>query len=152
VMPARSNFNTLTDMTQHLSVPWSWRSSASCIGLVVGAVGIMMQFFASPELFGKFPPGIYFLAGALALVLMSRRWLWAPVFAVLLAAWITFGGIRGGQLAKNLGAANGLLVTGAIVLQVGLLLAIISGVLAILHNVRHVKARKRQAVSRAARP
>jgi len=101
-----------------------------------------MQFFASPALFGGFPPGIYFLAGALVLVVLTRRWSWSPVFAVLLAGWITFGGIRGGQLAKNLAAANGLLVTGAIVLQVGLLLTILAGVLAIVHNVRHGKQRQ----------
>lgn len=104
-------------------------------------VGIALQYAAMPTLFGGFPPGLYFLAGATVLVVLLRRWSWSPVFAVLLAAWITFGGISGGQLAKNLSSGNALLVVGNVVLQLGLVLAIVAGVLAIIGNVR----RSRQA-------
>lgn len=111
-------------------------------------VGIALQYVAEPGLFGGFPPGLYFLGGAVLLVALVRRWSWAPVFGVLLAAWITFGGIRGGQLIKNLSSGNGLLVVGNVVLQLGLVLAVVAGVLAIAGNVR--RARQARLSSSAA--
>lgn len=108
-------------------------------GVGIGMVGIVLQYIAMPALFGGFPPGLYFLAAAALLVVLFRRWSWSPLFAVLLAAWITFGGISGGQMAKNLSSGNGLLAVGAVVLQLGLALAIVAGIVAIVGNVRHVR-------------
>ena len=144
----KAGANTLPVMTQRMNTGWSWRLGATLAGLGAGMVGIALQYVAEPGLFGGFPPGLYFLGGAVLLVALVRRWSWAPVFGVLLAAWITFGGIRGGQLIKNLSSGNGLLVVGNVVLQLGLVLAVVAGVLAIAGNVR--RARQARLSSSAA--
>lgn len=110
--------------------------SLTLIGLAIGAVGIGAQYLADPGLFGGFPPGILFLAGAAALVVILQRWSWSPVFAIALCAWVTIGGLAGAKLVRNIVAGNALLTTGSIVMQVGLLLGIVAGVVAIVTNRR----------------
>jgi hypothetical protein len=103
---------------------------ATLSGLAVGGLGIGIQFIAAPEKFGgvPIPPGLYFLAGAALVVWSSRRWRWSPLVAVLLAFWILFGGLRGGQLIANLDSLNGGLIAGVLVMLLGLLLTIVGGI------------------------
>jgi len=106
---------------------------AALSGLAVGGLGIGIQFIAAPEKFGNapIPPGLYFLAGAALVIWLARRWRWSPLVPVLLALWILFGGLRGGQLIANLDALNGGLVAGVLVMLLGLLLTIVVGIWAV---------------------
>ena len=103
---------------------------ATFSGLAVGGLGIVIQFLAAPEKFGDapIPPGLYFLAGAALVVWLARRWRWSPLVAVLLAAWIIFGGLHGGQLITNLTTPNTGLVVGVLVMLLGLLCTIVMGI------------------------
>ena len=102
----------------------------SLAGLAVGVLGLVVQWIADPEKFGGFPPGILFIAGCAALVVVaSGRW-WAPVFSVLISLWITLGGLAAGLLTPNFVSSNAGTVVGTAVMTVGLAFAAVTGVVA----------------------
>ncbi|WP_051581329.1 hypothetical protein [Pseudonocardia acaciae] len=103
--------------------------TAVLVGLGIAVVGLLIQFAGEPAKFGVFPPGIVFIAVAGLIVWLTRRWRVGPLAGVLVGAWITFGGVRGGQLAANLASSNALTVAGNVVMEVGLLGAVVTGVI-----------------------
>ncbi|WP_169437628.1 hypothetical protein [Longispora albida] len=122
------------------STPKSTKLSVS--GLAVGIAGLIIQWIADPEKFGGFPPGILFIAGCAALVVVaSGRW-WAPAFSMLISLWIVLGGWAAGQLLPNFRSGDAGTVTGNVVMVLGLALAAVTAVVAMLAGWR---ARKHAA-------
>jgi hypothetical protein len=112
------------------STPGSTKLSLS--GLVVGILGLAVQWGADPGKFGGFPPGIYIIAACAALVVVtSGRW-WAPVFSVLISLWITLGGWAAGQMTPNFRSGDAGTVVGTAVMTVGLAFAAVTGIVAMV--------------------
>jgi hypothetical protein len=110
-------------------------------GLAIGALGILIQFAAAPELFGTafgvpFPPGLIYIAGAIIIVWLDQRSAWSPMAAIALSAWIVFGGLLAGDLVENLMATDPVLVGGNVVMVAGLLFSMIASVVAVASNRR----------------
>jgi hypothetical protein len=112
------------------------RTFVSLAGLLVGIVGLLVQWAANPAKFTAgeqpfgiaFPPGILFILGAGLLTLGTARWWWHPVFAVLISFWIVVVGGLSGQLTPNLFSPNPGTVAGNLIMSAGLLLALVAGV------------------------
>jgi hypothetical protein len=112
------------------STPKSTKLSLS--GLVIGILGLIVQWIADPDKFGGFPPGIIFIAVCAALVVVaSGRW-WAPVFSVLISLWIVLGGWAAGKMTPNFRSDNAGTVVGTAVMTLGLVLAAVTGVVAMV--------------------
>jgi hypothetical protein len=124
-------------------------TSLSLAGLAVGIVGLLVQWAADPGKFGgvhktfgmAFPPGILFIAACGVLVVLTRRWWWHPVFAVLIAFWIVVMGSVADQLQPNLVSSNPGTVAGNVVMALGL---VSSGVAGVYGMVTGVRARRRR--------
>ncbi len=114
-------------------------------GLVIGIVGLVIQWIANPARFAvaegsyglSFPPGILFILGAGVLTLVTKRWWWHAVFAVLIGFWIVGVGTLANQLQPNLFSSNLGTVAGNIVMSLGLALGFVAGIASM------VTARKR---------
>lgn len=117
-------------------------------GQGIGALGILVQWISAPELFPGFPPGIVWVVGAAAIVWFDRDTTWSPLAAVVLSVWIVVGGYLGGDLADNLRSDDDGLVTGNVVMIVGLLCSAVAGVFAIVHNRRVATAPAVKPLSR----
>jgi peptidoglycan/LPS O-acetylase OafA/YrhL len=91
-MAPGSTTGIVVAMTRLPRKPHPPLSTAILGGLAAGALGLVMQFVAEPAKFGVFPPGLYFVAGVMAIVWLGRRWRWSPLAAVALSMWITVGG------------------------------------------------------------
>ena len=104
----------------------------SLSGLVVGVLGLVVQWIADPDKFPGFPPGIVFIVVCGALVVILARFWWAPVFAVLISLWIVLGGWAAGQLTPNFTSDNGGTVVGTAVMALGLAFAAITGIVAMV--------------------
>lgn len=116
----------------------------SLAGLLVGILGLLVQWVADPAKFAKgeqpfgivFPPGILFILGAGLLMLATARWWWHPVFGVLIAFWIVVVGGLSNQLTPNLFSSNPGTVAGNVVMSLGLLEAGVAGVASMVMTLR----------------
>lgn len=131
--------------------PWFSRSTVlSYAGLLVGILGLLVQWAADPSKFADgqrsfgvtFPPGILFILACGVLMLATSRWWWHPVFAVLIAFWIVVMGTVADQLPPNLVSHNPGTVAGNVVMALGLIFAAVTGVSAMVSGRR---ARSRRA-------
>ncbi|WP_255953010.1 hypothetical protein [Streptomyces odontomachi] len=112
----------------------------SFAGLLVGVVGLVVQWVAEPSKFSDaqssfgvaFPPGILFIVASGLLVLCTARWWWHAVFGVLIAFWIVGVGTLAGQLTPNLTSHNAGTVAGNLIMAAGLALAFVAGVLSMV--------------------
>lgn len=109
-------------------------------GLGVGIVGLLVQWAADPGKFGgvhrtfgmAFPPGILFIAGFGVLVVLTGRWWWHPVFAVLISFWIVGVGSLAGKMGPNLVSSNLGTVLGNVVMAAGLIGSFVAGIYAMV--------------------
>ena len=124
--------------------PRSRLTTATLGGLAVGVLGLLLQFIADPAKFGSFPPGIYFLIVAAAIVWLAERWRWSALIAVALVLWIVIGGTLSGKLSANLASSDMLTVAGNVVMVLGLLGAAVFGILAVVRRGRHRTSGQRQ--------
>jgi hypothetical protein len=104
----------------------------SLYGLVVGILGLVIQWIAEPGKFNPFPPGIIFIVASGALVVFTVRHWWAPGFSVLISLWIVLGGWAAGQLTPNLRSGDVGTVAGNVVMALGLAFAAVTGIVAML--------------------
>ena len=104
----------------------------SVAGQAIGAIGILIQWQAAPQLFGGFPPGIIYVAAGAGILLLDRRSPWSPVSAILLSAFIAIGGLAGGDTSRNLDMGNAGVTIGVWVLYAGLALSVLAGIVAII--------------------
>jgi hypothetical protein len=111
------------------------------LSLIVAGVGILIQFLVGVPGFPKVPPGpiILGLAGILVLVVRQR---WMLIIGLIAALFVTVGGLIEGSVWGRLGDPGKFDVWSGVFLQwIGLLIALISAVIAI-----------RQAYSRSRTP
>lgn len=119
-----------TIVTRMAAAPRSAR--LSLWGLAVGVLGLVVQWIADPGKFNPFPPGIGFIVAFGALVVLTARHWWAPVFSVLISLWIVVGGWAAGQVTPNLRSGDAGTVAGNVVMLLGLAFAAVTGIVAIL--------------------
>lgn len=113
-------------------------------GLLVGIVGLLIQWLADPAKFAgakatfslPFPPGILFIVVFGLLSLVTARWWWHPIFAALIAFWIVGVGGIAGQLTPNLLSHNVGTVIGNVVMSLGLIATVVAGVVSMVTGFR----------------
>ncbi|GAA4553937.1 hypothetical protein GCM10023192_87290 [Amycolatopsis samaneae] len=107
-------------------------------GQLLGAAGLIVQWISAPAMFKGFgfPPGLFYVLGAAAIVTVNRRSNWAPAAAIALSLWITVGGLVGGNLARNLADPRGGVVAGNVVMLAGLAVSSVAGLIALVHHHR----------------
>lgn len=126
-------------------VPRSRAIVATLAGLLVGIIGILMQYAVTPEKFPGFPPGVYVIGGCGVLVWLLQRLSWGPLPAILVTLQIiVLGGFIQGELTKNLQSSNMMTVIANLVLLVGMVFASVAAVVAIRRNLRD-RARRQTA-------
>lgn len=115
------------------------RTILAFAGLLVGIVGLVVQWVADPAKFSgaegsfgiSFPPGILFIAAFGLLMFLTARWWWHPLFGMLIAFWIVGLGAMADKLQPNLLSHNLGTVAGNVVMTAGLVLTFVAGLLAI---------------------
>ncbi|TQM01792.1 hypothetical protein [Pseudonocardia kunmingensis] len=108
-------------------------------GLAVGVLGLVIQWIADPAKFPGFPPGIIMIVAAAAIVAFGVRWWWTPVFSVLAGTWIVGGGFLSAQLTANLASGDAGTVAGNVVMSLGLIVAAVAGILAMIEGRRRLR-------------
>ena len=98
-------------------------------GLLLGAVGILLQYLTLPEDFPAVPPGPIIVMAAAVFVTLGVRWWWSSLVGVAVALMILIGGTLDGGLIDNLSDFPGP-ATGAVLMLMGLVTALIAGVIA----------------------
>jgi hypothetical protein len=110
--------------------------SVTILGLVVGAVGIGILWAAGQEFPIYPPPGIIILlAGALVVALTKFRW--APAVGAALGLFVTVGTLVSPDGLDNLAGKSGAgIAIGQALQAIGVLTALVAGVLATRANYR----------------
>nr|WP_157528541.1 hypothetical protein [Kibdelosporangium sp. MJ126-NF4] len=104
------------------------RNAWICLaGQVVATIGIGLQWLNYPQ---ALPPGLLYVAGAIAILLLERRSRWAPMGAVAMSGWIFLGGLSGGPLIKGLTSTKDIVLIGNWVMVAGLVVSVIAAVVA----------------------
>jgi hypothetical protein len=127
-------------------IPHFSRSAVmSYAGLLIGVVGLIIQWIADPSKFDEgsvpVPPGILFILAFGVLMLLTSRCWWHPVFAVLIAFWIVVMGSVADKLQPNLTSHNAGTVVGNVVMALGLVFAGVAGVSAMVSGRRTQRRR-----------
>jgi hypothetical protein len=112
--------------------------TVTIVGLVIGALGIGILWAAGQEFPIYPPPGIIILlAGVLVVALVKRRW--APAVGAALGLFVTVGTLVSPAGLSNLaGDAGAGIAIGQALQGIGVVTALIAGVLATLANYRKV--------------
>lgn len=129
-------------MTNNTAFPSTWRQRAlsiatqvTVVGLLVAAVGILIQFFALPEDFPTIPPGPVILVATAAVVAFGSRLWWSPSVGVAVGLLILVGNIANGGLGDNITDSMPPAI-GVVVMEIGLVTAIVAGAVATTRNRR----------------
>lgn len=117
--------------------------STTVLGLVIGAVGIAILWATGEEFPIAVPPGLLILlAGALFVGLTS--WRWTPAVGAFMGLFVIVGfllaSLISGNGIDNLTGTHGIgRVIGQVVQLVGVIVAVVAGVLATRSNFRRPK-------------
>jgi hypothetical protein len=106
----------------------------TAIGLVTGAVGILVLRLSGAAM-PAIPPGLVLLVAASALVAFSS-WRWAPVVGVLVALSEILGYVLSGSMYGLFGADSLGILTGSWVRGIGIVLAFVAGIAATVTGYR----------------
>ena len=119
----------MTQETQPRMTTSSFPTAAklTIVGLLVAAVGIVLQYFAYPEDFPTVPPGPIVVTAATAFVILGVRWWWSSHVGVGVALMISIGGFFNG-IVDNL--TDFPAAIGAVVMLIGFATAIVAGTIA----------------------
>ena len=99
-------------------------------GLVVGAIGIAL-LWAGGTAFPFYPPPGILILGAGAVFVAIAKWRWVPLVGVALGLFIVVGALLSPLGMENLAGEHGATVAvGQIVQLVGVVTAIVSGIVA----------------------
>jgi hypothetical protein len=114
---------------------WSRPRAATVVGLVAGAVGIAILWASGVEFPIYPPPGIVILlAGAIFVSLAS--WPWAPAVGAFLGLFVTVGFLVSGGPPNLVGREGASVAIGSWIQMVGVLTALVAGVMATRANNR----------------
>jgi hypothetical protein len=101
------------------------------VGLLVAAVGVLIEYLTGVPGFPLVPPGPIILTVAAAIVGFVR-WRWSPAVGLLAALFLSSGAVASGRTAEVLAAPS---VSGqwlgAVVQVVGLVTTLVAGTLAL---------------------
>jgi hypothetical protein len=115
--------------------PWSRPQTATVTGLVVGALGIATLWASGVEFPIYPPPGIVILlAGAIFVALAP--WPWAPAVGAFLGSFVTVGFVISGSPPNLLGRDGTNVLIGTWIQMVGVVTALVAGVIATRANYR----------------
>ncbi|GAA1248358.1 hypothetical protein GCM10009609_09740 [Pseudonocardia aurantiaca] len=107
---------------------WSGARGTTVIGLVAGAVGILVLRFSGAAM-PSVPPGLVLLVAAAALVAFSTR-RWAPIVAVLVALSEILGYVLSGSTYGLFAVDSIGILIGTWVRGIGIVLAFAAGIAA----------------------
>ncbi len=107
---------------------WSGARGATVIGLVAGAVGILVLRFSGAAM-PSVPPGLVLLVAAAALVAFSTR-RWAPIVAVLVALSEILGYVLSGSTYGLFAVDSIGILIGTWVRGIGIVVAFAAGIAA----------------------
>jgi hypothetical protein len=107
-------------------------------GLILGALGVLIQFLVGVPGFPKVPPGVIILGLCGILVFfLADRWRWILVLGLIAALFVSVGGILEGSIWGRLGDPGDFgPFIGTAAQAVGLLAALISGMAAVAQAFR----------------
>ncbi|HEX4223281.1 MAG TPA: hypothetical protein VHZ97_13020 [Pseudonocardiaceae bacterium] len=125
-------------MNEHRNQAVTW----TIAGLLLAVIALLIEWQSAPQFFPGFPPGVVYVAGAAVIVLLDRRSPWSPASAILLSAFITIGGTAGGDMTRDLAAGNTGLTIGVWLMNAGLGLAVVAGIVAIVIGRRRASDRQ----------
>jgi len=109
--------------------------AATVAGLVAGALGIAILWAAGVPFPFAIPPGLVILfAGALFVGLSSRPW--APAVGAFMGLFVTVGFVISGSAPNLLGRDGSTVLVGTWIQMVGVLTALVAGVIAAQANYR----------------
>jgi hypothetical protein len=118
------------------------------VGLVVGAIGIGVLWASGVEFPIYPPPGILILGVGAVVVGLTRR-PWAPAIGAFLGLFVTVGFLISPTGLSNLtGEAGAGVAVGQAIQVVGVVTALIAGVLATRSTYRHRRAATRSSARR----
>lgn len=103
---------------------------AHVVGLVVAAIGVMIEYVTGVPGFPTVPPGPIILVAA-AVVVAMVAWRWIVVLGLVAAAFLSVGAVAAGTTADVL-AEPGVIgqFLGALIQVLGLVVALVAGVAA----------------------
>lgn len=116
--------------------PLTTAAKIQVVGLIAGPVGIGIQIATGVDSFPLIPPGaVLMLAGAIVVALVP--WRWTPVVGLLAAAWIGVGALVTPEAGQRLSTPSDIgPFVGMTVQLAGVIVAVLAGVIAVLHAVR----------------
>lgn len=116
--------------------------AATIVGLGIGAVGIAILWAAGVEFPVYPPPGIVILIAGAVFVALAR-WAWAPVVGAFLGLFVAVGFLISPTGMSNLtGEAGTGVAIGQAIQVVGVLTALVAGVVATRANYRRSRSRR----------
>ena len=116
--------------------------AATIVGLGVGTVGIAILWAAGVEFPVYPPPGIVILIAGTVFVALAR-WAWAPAVGAFLGLFVTVGFLISPTGMSNLtGEAGTGVAIGQAIQVVGVLTALVAGVVATRTNYRRSRSRR----------
>lgn len=114
--------------------------TATIAGLAAGAIGIGILWASGMIDFPFFPPpGMLILVGGLLFVAFAP-WRWTPAVGVAIGLFMIVGFFASGGVADLTGARGATVSVGLAVQMIGVVVAVVAGVLAIGQNYRSVPA------------
>src|SRR4051794_41772252 len=111
------------------SVPFFRSHRGTAAGLWLTAGGIFVQAATGAKGYPKVPPGIIILAAVGVLVFLTRRFRWASIAGVVMAALVSVGVFTTHGTAERLSQPTDLgPFLGTVVQLIGLIVALVAGI------------------------
>lgn len=124
----------------------SGASRVVVLGLVVGAVGVVIQIASGVD-YPAVPPGLFILLVPAGLVALGR-WRWAPILAVVAALFIAAGYFLSGTVVRLLDPGEPGVFFGLWLQFIAAIVTVIAGIRAIVQDhrllPRHEETRTRE--------
>jgi hypothetical protein len=120
---------------------WSGPRRATVVGLVAGAVGILVLRLSGANM-PAIPPGLVLLIAAAALVAFSSR-RWAPIVAVLVALAEILGYVLSGSTYGLFAVDSIGILIGTWVRGIGIVVAFVAGIAATVKGYRRTPSAAR---------
>jgi hypothetical protein len=124
-------------MAARRSTPWM----ATVAGLAAGAVGIGLLWASGMIDFPFYPPPGMLILTAGTLFVALAPWRWVPVVGVVLGVFMIVGFLASGGIANLMGALGPFVSVGLAVQMIGIVVALVAGVVATVRAYRSAAVR-----------